>query len=326
MKKSILPIFISHQGCPHQCVFCDQTKIAGAPVSPGEVVSLIEQGLLACSPEAPQVAFYGGSFTALPSDLQDAYLDAVGPYLQNGSVSGIRLSTRPDSIDDRVIERLKSKGVVEVELGAQSMDDAVLRAAGRGHTAEDTRSAARKLKRAGFSLVLQMMVGLPQEKDPMATAQALIALKPSAVRIYPVAVVRGTPLETLWRRGEYTALELSQGVLLCARLWELFQSHHIPVIRMGLHPSKDLDASVCAGVYHPAFGELVHAERYYQKARKLVKGLSGTITLLVHPSKVSCMIGQNRNNLEKLEQEFPIKLRVKQAAVLEEEIQIERDA
>lgn len=326
MKKSILPIFLSHQGCPHQCVFCDQTKIAGEAVSPDAIVTLIEEGLCACTPAIPQVAFYGGSFTALPEDLQEAYLQAVQPYLQSGRVSGIRLSTRPDAIDDRIIQRLKSAGVVEVELGAQSMDDVVLRASGRGHTAEDTRIAARKLKDAGFSLVLQMMVGLPQEKDPMDTARELIALSPDAVRIYPVAVVRGTPLEKLWNRGEYTALKLSQGVELCARLWEMFAKHGISVIRMGLHPSEALEVSVCDGVYHPAFGELVHAERYYQKARTLLQGLSGTVTLLVHPSRVSCMIGQKRKNIQKLEEEFPVKICVKQAVIPEEEIKIEREA
>ncbi len=321
MRTSILPIFISHRGCPHQCVFCDQTTIAGNLVTPQEVPDLIEKGLFRCAPAVPQVAFYGGSFTALPEEEQAQYLDAVRPFLEDGRVCGIRLSTRPDAIDERVVKRLKEARVTTVELGAQSMEDSALKASGRGHTAADTVMAVKTLHEHGILVVLQMMVGLPGEQDPLYTARKIIDLSPSAVRIYPLAVVKGTPLERMWRAGKYVPLTLAQGVELCAKLSELFEMSKIPVIRMGLNPSNELDRAVCAGVYHPAFGELVSSHRYYQKARALLKGASGDVTLVVHPGRISCMVGQKRENILRLEREFNIRISVKEGNIPDGEIE-----
>lgn len=317
MRNSIIPIFLSHKGCPHQCVFCDQTAIAGESVSPADVPGIIEEGLKRCAPHIPQVAFYGGSFTALPEEEQNQFLDAVRPFLNRKSVSGIRLSTRPDAIDRSVVKRLKAAGVVEVELGAQSMEDDALRAAGRGHTSADTVEAVRILQENGFSVVLQMMVGLPCERDPIYTAREIIKLSPDAVRIYPIAVVDGTPLARLWREGKYTPLTLEQGVEICADLSKLFEENHIPIIRMGLNPSETLSRAVCAGVYHPAFGELVYAKRYYRKACVLLQGVQENATIIVPRGHTSRMVGQKKENLLRLEREFGIQITVKEGSVFD---------
>lgn len=309
-------------GCPHQCVFCDQHAIAGAPVRAEDVTGQIKAGLSKCAPEIPQVAFYGGSFTALPEPLQTEYLTAVQPFLENGRVREIRLSTRPDAIDEACAARLFAAGVREIELGAQSMEDAVLLASGRGHTAEDTRAAARIVKRFGFRLVLQMMVGLPAATSPMTTARELASLQPDAVRIYPVAVVQNTPLEAMWKNGAYCPLSLEEGVAVCADLWEVFSAENIPVIRMGLHPTSELDRAVCAGVYHPAFGDLVHSERFYRKAGKLLQKTDREQILIVCKSRLSVMIGQKQNNLIRLKKEFGENLRIIAGDVEEEEIKL----
>ena len=285
-----------------------------------DVTEQIRIGLLKCAPQIPQVAFYGGSFTALPEALQTEYLNAVQPFLQNGSVREIRLSTRPDAMDESCAARLFRAGVREIELGAQSMENHVLLASGRGHTAQDTEAAAQIVKTFGFRLVLQMMVGLPEETSPIETAHRLIALRPDAVRIYPVAVVKDTPLEAMWKNGTYRPLSLERGVELCADLWELFAKADITVIRMGLNPTPELDRAVCAGVYHPAFGELVHSERFYRKARALLEVTDVEQTLVVHPSRLSCMIGQKKNNLIRLKKEFGEKLRIISGDAGEEEI------
>ncbi|MBQ3055013.1 MAG: radical SAM protein [Oscillospiraceae bacterium] len=301
-------------------MFCNQNAIAGRPVSLEEVTEQIRIGLQKCAPAIPQVAFYGGSFTALSDEAQTAYLDAVQPFLKNGSVREIRLSTRPDAIDEACAARLFAAGVREIELGAQSMENPVLLASGRGHTAEDTRIASRIIKKFGFRLVLQMMVGLPGETSSKTTAHEIISLAPDAVRIYPVAVVKGTPLELLWREGQYQPLTLEQGVSICADLLELFSEHGIAVIRMGLHPTLELDHAVCAGVYHPAFGELVRSECFYRKARTILEKTEREQILMVHPSRLSCMIGQKKKNLIRLKEEFGQNIRVITGTVDENEI------
>ncbi|MCX7615328.1 MAG: radical SAM protein, partial [Clostridiales bacterium] len=169
MKYSIIPIFIPHLGCPHNCVFCNQRKIAGTLKSPTpyEVRALIEKGLLVSGHPA-EIAFYGGSFTAIDTKLQESYLDTAYTFIKTGLVSNVRLSTRPDCIDDKTILRLKKYGVTTVELGAQSMDDGILKLSGRGHTKKDIIEASRKIKNSGMKLILQMMCGLPgdtREKD-----------------------------------------------------------------------------------------------------------------------------------------------------------------
>ncbi len=256
-----------------------------------------------------QLAFYGGSFTAIPAYEQDALLEAAKPFLDKYKDASLRISTRPDCIDKQTLTRLKRFGVKTIELGAQSMCDEVLKASARGHTARDTVTSSRLIRDCGFELILQMMTGLPEDtpERSLETAEKLIALSPDGVRIYPTVVVRDTRLHEMWLNGEYQEHTVDDAVRLCADLYVLFEKAGIPIIRLGLNPTEDLSGSdaVC-GAYHPAFGELVLSRIWLNEARKLLtsKGNIKKITLGVAPERVSVMTGQNRSNLRALREEF----------------------
>lgn len=310
-RKRIIPVFVPHAGCRHQCVFCDQRQISGAaePVSPEALTRILDEAL-PYSGAGAELAFYGGSFTAIEAETQEALLQAAQPYLRDGRLSSLRCSTRPDAIGAEVIERLRKYGLTTVELGCQSMDDAVLRASGRGHTAQDCEHAIRLLQSEGFTVVAQMMTGLPgsSPESDLATSAALAALKPDGVRIYPTVVVEQTPLAALYQRGDYTPQTVDEAAALCARLWERFRDAQIPVLRVGLNPSESLGGAVLAGPYHPAFGELVLGQMFLRMARPLLEPLRGRreVTLCVAPRNVSRMVGQKRVNIRALETEFSI--------------------
>ena len=312
-KRNLIPLFIPHAGCPNACVFCDQRKITGmdTPVTPEMVQEQIREGLSHAG-EGCEVAFYGGSFTALLPETQETLLGAATPFLRSGEVSTLRVSTRPDAIDEQVCSRLRTYGVKTVELGCQSVDDHVLELSGRGHTGADIVRAARLLKREGFSLILQMMTGLPGDDGEASrqTARTLAALKPDGVRIYPTVVLKGTELERQMLLGNYREHRLEDAVPLCAELYELFLAAGIPVIRLGLNPTEDLSGGeAVAGAYHPALGELVLSEMFLKRARILLrekKPLEGAV-LSVHPSRISVMVGQKRRNLRALQEEFGLK-------------------
>ena len=208
------------------------------------------------------MAFYGGSFTAIPVTEQISLFEAAKPYLDDGTISSIRLSTRPDAIDDEVLARLKRYSVQTVELGAQSLCDKVLYLSGRGHTAKEVEDASRLVKEAGFELILQMMTGLPGDTDEscLETAKKIIALKPNGVRIYPTVIVRDTALYDMWKAGKYKEHTVEDAVRVCAKLTKLFDFSGIPIIRMGLNPTEDLSGGdAVGGAYHPALGELVRS-------------------------------------------------------------------
>jgi histone acetyltransferase (RNA polymerase elongator complex component) len=225
--------------------------------------------------------------------------------------ASLRISTRPDGLDNATLLRLKTYGVETIELGAQSMCDDVLKASGRGHTAQDTISASRLIKQHGLELILQMMTGLPGDtpEKSILTAKKLIGLQPDGVRIYPTVVIRDTKLHELWINGEYQEHTVEDAVTLCADLHELFVKAHIPIIRLGLNPTEELSAgdAVC-GAYHPAFGELVLSRIFLNRARLLLGGLANTrrVTLGVSQRCVSAMTGQKRSNIEALQREFGI--------------------
>ena len=311
-RRSILPVFVPHMGCPHACVFCDQRRISGQrkTVTPEDVRALVKQAAaLPRSGAARQLAFYGGSFTAIPETVQDALLEAGREAMEAGQVDSLRLSTRPDAVDERILERLWSFGVRTIELGTQSMDEEVLRRSGRGHSAEDLRRAARMIREAGFELILQMMTGLPGDtlEKSLYTARELITLEPDGVRIYPTVIVRGTELFDLWRRGEYREHTVEEAVDWCARLLPLFEEAGIPVIRLGLNPTEELSGGeAAAGAYHPALGELVKSRILLNRARELLRPLPpGRVKLGVRSSLLSQALGQRRQNLEALSREFP---------------------
>jgi histone acetyltransferase (RNA polymerase elongator complex component) len=274
----IIPIFITHQGCPHQCLFCNQRTITGAPegtVGPRQVRETILTQLAwpRRHPAAPvQVAFYGGSFTGLPRTLQRELLAAAHPFLVSGRVQELRLSTRPDYVTPEIAGFLREHGVGIVELGAQSLDDGVLEASGRGHTAAQVGTAAAFLKEAGIQVGLQLMLGLPGDTTvaALASARRAAALNPDLVRLYPCLVISGSPLAELYRQGGYQPLTLPGAVSLAVRLWFIFRTQGIAVVRMGLQPSPSLEKSVLAGPYHPAFGELVLSRLLFKEVRALL--------------------------------------------------------
>jgi histone acetyltransferase (RNA polymerase elongator complex component) len=279
MKRYIIPIFIPHEGCPHQCVFCDQRTITGhrPPPDAAAVAADIDTHLARLTePRLVEIAFYGGSFTALPATRQEELLAPAKACLDAGTAHAIRLSTRPDAVDDAVTTRLKNYGVATVELGAQSLDDSVLAAAGRGHTAADVARAVAALRRAGLACGLQLMLGLPGEDWPslIATTRGAVDLRPDFARIYPTVVIAGTPLADLYRRGAYRPLALSAAVARAAYLKGRFEDSGIPVIRTGLQATEELaGGAVVAGPYHPAFGEMVEAFTFRLMVQRLLERL-----------------------------------------------------
>lgn len=308
-RASILPVFVPHLGCPHNCVFCNQCRISGEQ-EPADAQKVRE--ILAAAPAKEtkrELAFYGGSFTAIKQEQQLELLAAAQEGIERGIIDSIRLSTRPDAIDDAVLARLKRFGVETVELGAQSLDDEVLRLSGRGHTAEDVRRAARMVRDAGFRLVLQMMTGLPGDsgEQSLATAREIVSLRPDGVRIYPTVIVRDTALYELWRRGLYREHTVEDAVSLCAKILPLFEEAGIPVLRLGLNPTEELSCGdAVAGAYHPAFGELVRSRILQEKAEALLCDVApgSRVTLAVQPRLLSQLLGQRRRNISALIDEF----------------------
>ncbi len=313
-RASIIPVFVPHLGCPHACVFCNQRRISGAQKSAtaADVKNSIAQAAAFLPPGGKrQLAFYGGSFTAIDAAQQEELLAAAKQALDRGEIDAIRLSTRPDAIDAAVLARLRRFGVETVELGAQSMDGEVLRLAGRGHTAADVERTARLVRETGFRLVLQMMTGLPGDTDEKAleTARRLIALRPDGVRIYPTVIVRDTALYDQWRAGLYREHTVEDAVRVCANLLPLFEAAGIPVIRLGLNPTQELsDGAAVAGAYHPALGELVKSRLCLERARVLLRGIEpgSRVCIGVGRGMRSQMTGQHRENLRRLTEEFAL--------------------
>lgn len=328
-RENIVPVFVPHLGCPHRCVFCNQSRISGAtrPAKAQDVRDAIEKAAaLPINVAKRQLAFYGGSFTAIPTEQQESLLGAAKKYLDKGIIQSIRLSTRPDAIDDAVLERLRRYGVETVELGAQSMDDNVLKLSGRGHTAKDVETASWLIKEAGFKLILQMMTGLPGDSDEhsVETAKRIIALKPDGVRVYPAVIVRDTGMYDMWEAGDYPEHTVEDAVRVCARLVPIFNEAGIPIIRLGLNPTEELSGGDAAGgAYHPALGELVKSRIMLEKARELLKEVKpGTSVILgVNKSRISQMTGQHRQNIDALCREFSLKkLKIMVAEAKDDEI------
>ena len=331
-REQIIPVFVPHLGCPHDCVFCNQRRIAGQtePATAETVHTAIAQAAaLPCTGAKRQLAFYGGSFTAIPPAQQEALLCAAREGIAAGVINSIRLSTRPDAVEETTLRRLTAYGVETVELGAQSMDDEVLHRSGRGHTAADVKRAARLVKAAGLKLVLQMMTGLPgdTEEKSLRTAQELIALRPDGARIYPTVIVRDTALYELWRAGRYREHTVEDAVRVCARLLPLFEAAGIPVIRLGLNPTEELSSGAAVGgAYHPALGELVKSRIRLERMRALLAGVEpgSTVTLRVHPAKLSQTLGQHRENVKTLCAELQLReLRILPEAEGEDELRAE---
>jgi len=257
-NRHILPFFIPMQGCTNHCVYCDQWAISGQQEGP--TPNTITEAINNYSGEyIPQLAFYGGSFSALPKAQQAAYLEVGKVALEQGRISSIRISTHPDAIDEDKLDFLVSYGIKTIELGVQSFSVDVLKATGRSYSPEEAITACRLIKQAGMELGIQLMTGLPADDDTGALRSAEIACAEQAdiIRIYPTLVLKNTPLAEDYAAGKYHPQTLEQAIELVAGMADIFQKADIPVIRMGLNPSPDLEAALIAGPYHPAFGHLV---------------------------------------------------------------------
>ena len=312
----IIPFFIPHLGCPHQCVFCDQKKITGQnePLDASRLPQTISEYLKNDMSNTPaQIAFYGGSFTALPQDTQKSFLQAVRPFIQSGQIKSIRLSTRPDCISREVLDLLSEYHVETIELGAQSMDDRVLMLSGRGHTEADTANAVTLLEEYSFTVGMQLMPGLPGDSACgfLNTVNKTIALKPDFVRLYPALVIKDTPLEDLYHKGRYAPLSFDEAVSICRDALTRFKQKGIKVVRIGLQSTEELrkPGTIVAGPYHPSFRQYVESSIFLDKMRAVLVGkkfLGHKAVILVNPNDISASIGQKRCNLGILKKEFSI--------------------
>ena len=261
----IIPVFISHQGCPHQCVFCNQDRIAGKyeEVFANDVRKIIDEYLETINSKGAtiEVSFFGGTFTAINVNKQKELLEVAREYKQKGLIHKIRLSTRPDAILPYILGYLKEYKVDIIELGVQSLDDEVLRKAGRGHSVNDVIVASKLIKEAGFTLGHQIMPGLPGDsfEIDIETTKKSIEMKPDICRIYPSLVIKDTPMEDMYNRGDYVPYSLDEAVYISGEMLKLYNEAKIKVIRIGLQPTDTITTGkdIVDGPFHPAFRELV---------------------------------------------------------------------
>ena len=305
MKHANVAFFVPMVGCPHRCSFCDQNSITGESgiPTPEEIDKTLKKAAreLHGFSKKTEIAFFGGSFTMIPRELMISLLAPAKKWLDRKAFSGIRISTRPDAIDEEVLAVLKEYGVTSIELGAQSCNNAVLEKNRRGHTFEDTVKAAELIKSAGFSLGLQMMTGMPgsTKEDDMLTAARFSGLKPDTMRIYPALVLKNTLMAKWFEEGEYIPQTVEEAAAQCAELLDVFELYKIRVIRLGLHAEESLEENLVAGPYHPAFREICESVRFRKKIAPMLTRLpKGGYVLKVAPSDVSKCTGQHRCNIE----------------------------
>lgn len=307
MKHINVALFVPDEGCRHRCSFCNQKTISGKSkkLEVDEIDSAVKTALSTSECNEGEIAFFGGSFTAIEREYMTELLSCAKSYIDKGLFKGIRISTRPDCIDEEILDTLAFYGVTSIELGCQSMSDRVLGMNTRGHSSEDVVRSAKLIKERGFELGVQMMTGLYGDSDEecINTAKKLIALSPDTARIYPTVVLENTELCSLFRKGEYKPQSLESAVSLCSKLLLMFHEADIKVIRLGLHSGGNVDEGFVAGAYHPAFRELCEGEIYLSKIleelrRKEIVG--GEIEVTVGEKYISMAVGQKKCNIDKL--------------------------
>lgn len=322
-KEYIIPIFVPHLGCPNDCSFCNQKSISGQTkqVTKEDVKKTIEEYLKNFRDDYQyvEVAFFGGSFTGIEEEKQVELLEAVQPYIKEGKVNSIRVSTRPDYIDKEVLKRMKKYHVKTIELGVQSSNDYILEKCKRGHTFAEVERASKMIRMKGFILGHQMMVGLPESTaiDEINTAKDLIKLKPKIVRIYPVLVIKGTELEKEYETGEYTPLNLNQAVERCKEIMKLFTAKNIQVIRIGLQNTESISdpsqegSEVVAGPFHPAFRQLVESSLWYDSIVAKIKKINTKVKKVqieANSENMNEIIGHKKENIEKLKSTYEVEI------------------
>lgn len=310
----IISVFTPHGGCPERCTFCDQSVSGGEPVSAAKVTQSIEQHLGSNVGIADEIAFYGGTFTAMPRSRQLAYLEAAKPYLDAGRIRCVRLSTRPDALDRNWLTELKERfRLSTVELGVQSFHQRSLESLGRTHTIEQIEAAMLLLKDLGLRSSLHMMLGCPRERvdEDAHTIASLLRLKPDFVRLHPLLVLKGTPLEAQYRSGEFAPLELEEAIRRAALLVPAIEAAGIAVIRIGLQPNELLGQAIVAGAYHPAFGDLVRGRiwrnRIGQQLASLTADAFTSLTVRVPARYEGTIRGPRSENLIWLERRYKLK-------------------
>ncbi len=317
MKKHVnIPIFIPHLGCPNQCVFCNQRTISG--VNSFEISGVrreIDNALATVEPsQEVEIAFFGGSFTGIDRDLMISLLELGYEYIAQKRVASIRCSTRPDYINDEILDILKKYGVKTIELGLQSVSDDVLIRTRRGHLRKDEDSACRMITDHGFDLVGQMMIGLPGStlEDELETARFIVDMGAKSARIYPTVVFYDTELCEMSMRGEYRPIELSEAIERSAKALEIFDEGGVDVIRIGLCASENItdEQKYYAGPNHPAIGEMVESAVFYNKISRCLDraGSFGKAVLQVSVAKggLSKAIGQKKSNKKRLIREYGV--------------------
>lgn len=332
-KRNIIPIFIPHYGCPNDCVFCNQRKITGmsTDISNSDVENTILEYLSYFKrKDNVEVAFYGGSFTAIPIEKQSEFLEIAHKYKERGLVKFIRLSTRPDAIDDETLKNLKKYGVDIIELGVQSLDPEVLKLSNRGHNVECVYTSSKLIKKYKFLLGLQQMVGLPGDnlEKSIFTAREFVKLDPYCVRIYPTLVIKETALYKKLKEGKYEALDLKSSIKYVADILDIYYKNNINVIRVGLQPTDNInyDGDVVAGAFHPAYRQLV--ESFYFKCAlinyfKESKNIKDEILIYASGRNISNICGQkskNKNEIMKKLGISKIKLQEKSLGYFEVEV------
>lgn len=318
MKPLIIPIFVVYKGCPNRCIYCNERITAGNypdRITEKEFRSTVDGYLKTASKnwDRIEIAFYGGNFTGIDIDYQIELLRFAESYIKDGSVQSIRISTRPDYIDNSNIRLLKKYNVTMVEIGAQSMIDEILNRSNRGHSSDDVRNAIKILKKSGFKTGVHLMAGLPGDTKEgfIYTVAEIIKIKPGTARIHPTIVLKDTPLAEAYMRGEYRPLSMDEAVSLCGYALSRFKGAGISVIRLGLHKSEDMNSegSIVAGPFHPAFGALVEGAIFLDMALhllKLAKTSDNEVTFFVSPKDVSRLRGLNNHNISKLRDSYGI--------------------
>ncbi|HBR32882.1 MAG: radical SAM protein [Eubacteriales bacterium] len=318
-NHSNIPFFIPHSGCKNNCVFCSQVKITGKERKEPELseeLSMLKSTIEEAIKTIPlntekQLAFFGGSFTGIDKDRMIALLETGYEYVKTGKISGIRISTRPDYIDDGILEVLKHYGVTDIELGIQSMNDRVLKACARGHSAADSYRSGRLVVKHGFNLTGQIMIGLPlsEPDDEIETTDAVIDMKASGARIYPLVVFADTPLYDMTLSGKYKPLTDMEAVERSAICYERFIKAGVKVLKIGLHSSESLAAAEY-GANHPSIGELVKARIYFNRISEQLKNIDcrdKKVDIYVKEGEQSKLTGHGKKLLNELTERFGIK-------------------
>lgn len=307
----IVPLFIPNEGCPYRCIYCHQEKItsqSSIKINTSMIIEQIEKAIHSNRFQVNknnEIAFYGGTFTRLPEARELELLETVQPYIKRGFFRSIRVSTRPDAIDEKQIKLLQNNHVATVELGAQSMNDRVLELAHRGYRNDDIKRSVENLKQYGFKVGIQLMPGLPGDSRDifLQGIDEVINLKPDMVRLYPTLVIKDTKLEKLYRQNLYHPLELSEAVEICEQACLKLEETHIPVIRLGLMTSETLINQIVAGPWHEAFGFLVRSKIYHRKIASQLptKEEFSSMILKVPPADFPLLKGHRNDGLRSIE-------------------------